>query len=131
MNFLKIKNFSKSNNITKVESSDKTVKKVTEFYNFKHFPHYKKDDNKNTILEKGNKNLLSKEFKKEVGFNKNILEVGCGTSQLSSSLSIGTNNNVVAMDATIQSLNLAEEFAKKNNLQNINFLKLYLKMRFL
>tara|TARA_B100000780_G_scaffold188609_1_gene132579 strand:+ start:1852 stop:2754 length:903 start_codon:yes stop_codon:yes gene_type:complete len=122
VNFLKIKNFSKSNNITKVESSDKTVKKVTEFYNFKPFPHYKKDDNKNTILEKGNENLLTKEFKKEVGFNKNILEVGCGTGQLSSYLSIGTNNNVVAMDATIQSLNLAEEFAKKNNLQNINFL---------
>lgn len=122
MNFLKIKNFSRNNNITKVDSSDKTVKKVTEFYNFKPFPHYKKDDNKNTILEKGNKNLLTKEFKKEVGFNKNILEVGCGTGQLSSYLSIGTNNNVVAMDATLQSLNLAEEFAKKNNLQNINFL---------
>jgi|TARA_B110000285_G_C14987539_1_gene544614 2-polyprenyl-3-methyl-5-hydroxy-6-metoxy-1,4-benzoquinol methylase len=122
VNFLKIKNFSRNNNITKVDSSDKTVKKVTEFYNFKPFPHYKKDDNKNTILEKGNKNLLTKEFKKEVGFNKNILEVGCGTGQLSSYLSIGTNNNVVAMDATLQSLNLAEEFAKKNNLQNINFL---------
>ncbi len=122
MNFLKIKNFSSTDKITEVESNDKIVNKVKDFYNFKPFPHYKENDNKNTILKKGNENLLTKEFKKKVGFNKKVLEVGCGTGQLSSYLSIGTNNNVIAMDATKKSLKLANEFAKKNNLQNIHFL---------
>ncbi len=122
MNFLKIKNFYSSGKFTEVESKDKIVNKVKDFYNFKPFPNYKDNDNKNTILEKGNENLLTKEFKKKVGFNKKVLEVGCGTGQLSSYLSIGTNNNVVAMDATKESLKLANEFAKKNNLQNIHFL---------
>tara|TARA_X000001036_G_scaffold412487_1_gene426033 strand:- start:3453 stop:4355 length:903 start_codon:yes stop_codon:yes gene_type:complete len=122
VNFLKIKNFYSSGKFTEVESKDKIVNKVKDFYNFKPFPNYKDNDNKNTILEKGNENLLTKEFKKKVGFNKKVLEVGCGTGQLSSYLSIGTNNNVVAMDATKESLKLANEFAKKNNLQNIHFL---------
>ncbi len=122
MDFLKIKNFSSSGKFTEVESKDKIVNKVKDFYNFKPFPNYKDNDNKNSILEKGNENILTKEFKKKVGFNKKVLEVGCGTGQLSSYLSIGTNNNVVAMDATKESLKLANEFAKKNNIQNIHFL---------
>ena len=113
MDFLKIKNFSSSGKFTEVESKDKIVNKVKDFYNFKPFPNYKDNDNKNSILEKGNENILTKEFKKKVGFNKKVLEVGCGTGQLSSYLSIGTNNNVVAMDATKESLKLANEFAKK------------------
>ena len=85
------------------------------------FPNYKSNDNKFTILEKGNKNDLTSKFKKFVGFNKNILEVGCGTGQLSNYFAIGTNNTVVGLDPTIESVELASKFSKKNNINNIEY----------
>ena len=79
------------------------------------------NDTKNTILEKGDKNVLAKQFKKFVGFNKKVLELGCGTGQLSMYFSIGTNNEIIAFDPTIASLNLAKDFAEKNEITNVKF----------
>ena len=100
---------------------DRIAKKVTSFYTSKPFPNYKVDDDKITISEKGNKNYLASKFKKFVGYNKNVLEVGCGTGQLSIYFSTGNNNLIVALDATIESLKIAKDFANKNNINNIEF----------
>jgi 2-polyprenyl-3-methyl-5-hydroxy-6-metoxy-1,4-benzoquinol methylase len=100
---------------------DRIAKKVTSFYTSKPFPNYKVDDDKITILEKGNKNYLANKFKKFVGYNKSVLEVGCGTGQLSIYFSTGNNNLIVALDATLESLKIAKDFANKNNINNIEF----------
>ena len=110
--FLK-KNFLLKENIITLEIQDQVTKKVTDFYKESPFPNYKNEDNKSTILAKGNKNILASQFKKFIGYNKNVLEVGCGTGQISNYFSIGTNNNVVGLDPTIESLKLASNFAKK------------------
>ena len=52
---------------------------------------------------------------------KKVLEVGCGTGQLSIYFSLSTNNRIVGFDPTIQSLNLAKDFAFKNEISNIEF----------
>lgn len=116
------KKFENRNGIISFEIKDTETKKVTSFYQETPFPNYKDEDNKQTILEKGNKNFLAAQFKKFIGYKKSILEVGCGTGQLSIYFSIGTNNNVVALDPTIQSLNLAKKFADSNSISNIKFL---------
>ena len=118
MNFLK-KKFEKSENIFSYKIEDKITKNVTSFYNIKPFPNYDDNDNKATILNKGNKNYLAKKFKDFVGFKKKVLEVGCGTGQLSMFFSIGTNNEIVALDPTIESLRLANKFAVENNIKNV------------
>jgi ubiquinone/menaquinone biosynthesis C-methylase UbiE len=94
---------------------------VKDFYYNKPFPNYSSSDNKYTILEKGNKNYLAKRFKKEIGYNKNILEVGSGTSQLSLYFGIGTNNNIFALDGALKSLILGKEFANLHNIKNVQF----------
>ena len=109
-------------NIITFEIKDQVTKKVTDFYKDSPFPNYKIEDNKDTILTKGDKNLLTSQFKKFIGYNKNVLEVGCGTGQISNYFSIGTNNNVVGLDPTIESLNLASNFARNNNIQNVKFI---------
>lgn len=119
-NFLK-KKFRLINGIISIQVNDKETKKVTDFYKQTPFPNYKKNDNKVSIQEKGNKNFLAAQFKKFIGYNKNILEVGCGTGQLAIYFSIGTNNNVVGLDPTIQSLKLGKDFADLNNISNITF----------
>ena len=115
------KPFNKNNNIISFRIDDKETKKVTEFYKTTPFPNYKSDDNKQTILDKGNKNQLAKQFKKFIGYKKNVLELGCGTGQLSIYFSIGTNNKIVAFDPTIESLTLGKNFSEKNEITNIEF----------
>ncbi len=119
-NFLK-KKFKDENGILTFEIKDEKTKKVTEFYDKKPFPNYKDDDNKHTILNKGDKNFLANQFKRFIGYKKNVLEVGCGTGQLSNYFAIGTNNNIIGLDPTKTSLNLAKEFSDKNKIPNIKF----------
>ena len=118
--FLK-KEFINKDGIFSFEIKDEKTKKVTDFYNEKPFPNYKVDDNKQTILDKGNKNFLANQFKNFIGYKKNVLEVGCGTGQLSNYFAIGTNNDVIGLDPTKASLNLAKKFADKNEIFNIQF----------
>ena len=100
---------------------DDKTKKVVEFYKVSPFPNYKNNDDRETIIEKGDKNILAYQFKKFIGHNKKVLEVGCGTGQLSIYFAIGTNNEIVAIDPTINSINLAQNFAIKNKITNINY----------
>ena len=120
MNFLK-KKCLKEDKIFKFTIEDKTTKKVTEFYKNKPFPNYKAEDNKATILNRGNQNLLANSFKKFIGQNKKVLEIGCGTGQLSIFFSIGTNNKIVGLDPTEESLKLASNFSKSHKIENVNF----------
>ena len=115
-NFLK-KSFINKNGIISFEIKDIKTKEVSEFYNNNPFPNYKEGDNKQTILDKGNKNFLANQFKNFIGYKKKVLEVGCGTGQLSNYFAIGTNNKIVGLDPTITSLNLANDFANKNKLK--------------
>ena len=119
-NFLK-KKYQNIDDILSFEIKDSETNKVTNFYKETPFPNYKENDDRQTILEKGNKNFLANQFKKFIGYKKNVLEVGCGTGQLSIYFSIGANNNIVGLDPTIESLKLAKNFSDKNNITNIKF----------
>jgi len=110
-----------TNGIVKFDINDTTVKKNIEFYSKTPFPNYAKLDDKFSILDKGNKNYLTREFKKYIGYNKKILEVGCGTGQSSLYFAIGNNNKVFALDPTLESIKLGLDFAKKNNIENVLF----------
>jgi SAM-dependent methyltransferase len=115
------KKINKDNGIFKFEINDSETKKVTNFYKESPFPNYKSNDDKSTILDKGNKNYLTSKFKNFIGYKKDVLEVGCGTGQLAIYFAIGTNNRVVGLDPTIESLKLAANFSKKHNIENIDF----------
>lgn len=112
----------RENGIFRFKINDIETKKVTNFYKESPFPNYKSDDNKSTILDKGNKNYLTSKFKKFIGYKKDVLEVGCGTGQLAIYFALGTNNRVVGLDPTIESLELAANFSKKHNIANIDFI---------
>ena len=115
------KKINKDNGIFKFEINDSETKKVTNFYKESPFPNYKSNDDKSTILDKGNKNYLTSKFKNFIGYKKDLLEVGCGTGQLAIYFALGTNNRVVGLDPTIESLKLAANFSKKHNIENIDF----------
>ena len=56
--------------IIKDHFNDSTFQKVSNFYDKEPFPNYRKDENLYSILEKGDKNFLAKEFKKFIKFKK-------------------------------------------------------------
>ena len=56
---------------------------VLELYSATPFPNYNEGENLYNIMQKGNNNFLAKNIKDFIGFGKNILEIGCGTAQLS------------------------------------------------
>ena len=86
------------------------------------FYDYKITDNKAILLNLQNSNSIISKFKKKIGYNKNVLEVGCESGQVSFFFSIGTNNKIFGLDANLDSLKIANKFAKENNLQNVKFI---------
>ncbi len=115
------KEFKTISGIKTFNIGDETALKVIDFYTDEPFPNYENDENKSSILNKGDKNQYTYNLKKFIGHGKKILEVGAGTSQLSNYLSVGNNNTLIAFDANISSLKLGKEFAEKNNVRNIDF----------
>ena len=109
------------NGIIQFQINEDVTKKVTSFYTENPFPNYDKNETKYSLTLKGDKNKLAKDFKHFIGFNKKILEVGSGTSQLALYFSIGTNNQVFALDPTLSSLKLGKKFAEINKINNIHF----------
>jgi SAM-dependent methyltransferase len=120
---LKKKNFNIKNNIYDFNITDPITHKVKKFYEEFPFPNYKINDDKRSILEEGNKNIFLKKLKNFIGFNKLLIEVGSGTCQLSNYLAIGTNNQVCAFDTSLKSLTLGKDFADKNDVKNIKFIR--------
>ncbi len=120
---IKNKNFKLNEEIIDFKIEDAVTSKVRDFYELDPFPNYEINDTKSKILEIGDKNIFLKTLKKFIGFNKHITEFGSGTCQLSNYLAIGTNNNIFAFDATFESLKIGKDFAKKNNIKNISFVR--------
>ena len=120
---LKNKNFKIINDIVNFQINDPVTSKVGNFYETDPFPNYETNDNINKILYIGNQNSFLKSLKSFIGFKKNIVEIGAGTCQWSNYLAIGTNNNVCSFDSSFNSLKIGKNFAKKNNIQNVTFVK--------
>ena len=120
---LKKKDFNIENNIYDFDIVDPITLKVKKFYEEFPFPNYKNNDDKKSILEEGNKNIFLKNLKEFIGFNKLLIEVGSGTCQLSNYLAIGTNNQIYAFDTSLKSLAIGKDFADKNDIKNIQFIR--------
>ncbi len=103
--------------------TNNTTKEVTDFYDVEPFPNYSNADNNLSIVEKGDSNPFFKKLKDHIGYNRSFLEVGAGTCQLSNYLAIGTNNQIYALDPTLESIKLGKNFAKKNSILNVNFVR--------
>lgn len=122
MVLLKNLKFKKINTISSYIIDDESLNTVQSFYKIAPFPAYEKNENIGDILFKGNKNDLARSVKNKFQFNKCILEAGSGTCQLSTYLSIGTNNSIYALDGTLESLQEGERFKISSKLENLKLI---------
>ncbi len=103
-----------------IDDDSKVTSKQSEFYNEVLFPNYDDFDSFATLLEKGANNFFTKSLDSEIPYNSKVLELGCGTGQLSIYLS-RYNRIIYGVDISKGSLILGEQFRKKNERKNVFF----------
>jgi 2-polyprenyl-3-methyl-5-hydroxy-6-metoxy-1,4-benzoquinol methylase len=94
--------------------------RVRSFYEKNPFPGYEGLEEFGDLVNKGNKNPFSVRLLDAIGYNKRVLECGCGTGQLSHFLQLN-NNHVLGVDMSLGSLGLALEHKKRNQLARSGF----------
>jgi len=100
---------------------------VKKFYTKYPFPNYNDFDNIQLFVKKAKQHHFSKLLSQQIGENKKILEIGCGTGQLTNYLAATTfSKKIYGTDISINSLKLANNFKKKSNLDNIEFIQMNL-----
>ncbi len=80
---------------------------VKAFYEETPFPNYEDHDSLRSLIEKARRGLYARALDQAIPYNSAVLEVGCGTGQLSNFLGIGCRN-VVGADLCLNSLRLGE-----------------------
>ncbi|TAL68772.1 MAG: class I SAM-dependent methyltransferase [Bacteroidetes bacterium] len=108
-----------------VENADKITYKVKQFYEDNPFPNYDDTDTPALLMSKAETSIFARLLNDELPFNVRILEVGCGTGQLSNYLSFA-NRQVFGVDFSKNSLLLANNFKKKNSLKRVSFYQMNL-----
>jgi carbamoyltransferase len=92
---------------------DPVTGKVKAFYEEFPFPNYDGVEEFGDLVNRGQKNAFAKRLLDAIGYNKLILECGCGTGQMSHFLSLN-NNHVLGIDLSLSSLKLALEHKLHN-----------------
>lgn len=106
-----------------IDDDNKLNEIQSDFYNDVQFPNYNNIDDFSSLIEKTNKNYFAKQLDKEIGFGKRVLEAGCGTGQLSISLS-RFNREIYGIDLSKGSLIAAKKFIDDNQIKNVNLFRM-------
>ena len=94
--------------------------KVRSFYEEHPFPSYEGLEEFGELVSKGLQNPFTARLLRAIGYNRRILECGCGTGQLSNFLQLN-NNHVLGIDLSLGSLSLALEHKQRNQLARSSF----------
>lgn len=95
------------------------------FYEKTPFPNYDGFENIADLVQKAKDGFFARLLNEQVPFNIRVLEVGCGTGQLSNFLGIG-HRFVFGTDMCLNSLKLAQNFKVNNNLERVGFYQMNL-----
>ena len=107
-------------------ASPKDVTEIVKaFYEKTPFPNYDDHDSIRSLVEKSRSGLYARRLEEAIPYNSTVLEVGCGTGQLSNFLAIGCRR-VIGTDMCINSLRLGEAFRKEHGLSRVRFLQMNL-----
>jgi 2-polyprenyl-3-methyl-5-hydroxy-6-metoxy-1,4-benzoquinol methylase len=111
------------------ESSNRDAEDVTElvkqFYEKTPFPNYDDVDNQRALLEKARAGTFARLLNEQIPYGARVLEVGCGTGQLTNFLSIA-HRSVLGIDVCLNSLRLAHGFKSEHGLERATFAQMNL-----
>ncbi len=96
---------------------------VQDFYVEAPFPNYNAFDDIKSFIRMADAGVFARLLRDQIPMNSNVLEVGCGTAQLSNYLAATTLSRIYASDMTGASLRLGSDFAKRNGIETIRFVQ--------
>ena len=112
-----------------LNDSDGSIKDVTDivknFYEKTPFPNYEELESVGDLVQKAERSFFANLLNQQTPFNIRILEVGCGTGQMSNFLGVA-HRNVFGTDLCLNSLKLGQEFKNKNGLERVGFYQMNL-----
>jgi len=86
---------------------------VQSFYDAQPFPNYDDLDSENSLREKAERGVLARLLNDQIAPRSKVLEVGCGTGQLSNYLGLKWGRSVFGCDLSLNALRLASELKNK------------------
>lgn len=98
---------------------------MREFYEENPFPNYEPNETLGSLIGKSKARVFPEMLNRSILPNSAVLEVGCGTGQLSNFLGIA-RRTVLGVDMSLGSLSLAEEFRSRNRLNTVAFAQMNL-----
>jgi carbamoyltransferase len=98
---------------------------VKSFYEDSPFPNYDDHDSIRSLIDKSRRGIYARRLNDAIPYNSAVLEVGCGTGQLSNFLGIGCRR-VVGTDMCMNSLRLGEDFRRRHDLKRVRFVQMNL-----
>jgi len=97
------------------------------FYEEHPFPNYDDADSVATLADKACSGIFAHLLDEQVPVRASILEVGCGTGQLSNFLASSSRSRIVfGADLSLSSLKLGERFRRTNQINNLAFCQMNL-----
>lgn len=99
---------------------------VKSFYEKTPFPNYEDVDSKWRLREKAEKGIFARLLDEQIPQGAMVLEVGCGTGQMSNFLGIKGGRTVFGTDVCLNSLKLGQEFKEQNSIDGVAFLQMNL-----
>ena len=98
---------------------------VKQFYEEHPFPNYDDHDSLRSLIAKSRAGVYGRLLDEQIPYNSRVLEIGCGTGQLANFLAAGCRT-VVGTDLCMNSLRLAEQFRRENELARVRFVQMNL-----
>lgn len=96
---------------------------VQNFYKAAPFPNYNSFDSIASFVKRADAGIFARLLRQQIPPNSNVLEIGCGTAQLSNYLAATTTTRAYAVDMTMASLRLGRDFALRNRVEGISFIQ--------
>lgn len=111
-------------------SDENQVQHVTDivkaFYEENPFPNYDDLDSKQSLVEKAKRGVFARLLNEQIPKGARVLEVGCGTGQLTNFLGIHWDRQVFGSDMCLNSLRLAKAFRDRSGIRNAEFVQMNL-----
>jgi carbamoyltransferase len=98
---------------------------VKQFYEKTPFPNYDHLDDRRVFFEKAGARLFARLLNEQIPYGARVLEVGCGTGQLTNFLAMA-HRSVLGVDVCLNSLRLAHKFKSEQGLDGATFAQMNL-----
>jgi carbamoyltransferase len=105
--------------------TDDVTEIVKRFYEKTPFPNYDDLDSQRALLEKARAGRFGRFLNEQIPYDASVLEVGCGTGQLTNFLAIA-HRSVLGVDVCLNSLGLAQRFKEAHGISRASFAQMNL-----